>query len=149
MLKLVLTPIILFMVFNSHAAFPVANASKEVINKESKRIDKAAQEIILNISVEDYERYTGKKLGFIGRLLFKTEKRHLVNQLSKPEGADNLNVGGFVLGLLYGPIGLLAAYIFSKNDNFRRSAFIGFKAWLLILLVLMLILLAAAGGKFR
>ncbi len=49
------------------------------------------------------------------------------------------NFVGFILGLLLGPIGLLCAYIFSQDRNFRKWTWWGFRIWLLVLGIVLLV----------
>ena len=62
--------------------------------------------------------------------------------LSEKEDASILappaefNFGGFILGLLLGLIGVGLAYIFSDNADFRRNAWYGCGAWIIIYLIL-------------
>ena len=46
------------------------------------------------------------------------------------------NFGGFILGLLFGLIGVGLAYIFSNDEAFRRSAWYGLGTLLILLLIL-------------
>lgn len=149
MKQLLLVLVSLFFFNFSYASLPIAK-TVAISSGENKAQDQQVQiEAIQNLSVKDYEKITGKKLSFVNRILFKIKKKALISQLTKEPNPYTFNWGGFVLGLLYGPIGLLAAYIFSKSNNFRKSTFFGFKIWVVVLLVFSFVILSLAGGKFK
>ena len=49
---------------------------------------------------------------------------------------EEFHFGGFILGLLLGIIGVGLAYILSNNTTFRRSAWYGLGAWIIVYLLL-------------
>ena len=144
--------LILSLFFISVTAFAALPEPKPVISVAAQTPDEGEKIQFLprkSMSVKDYEKVTGKKLNFFQKFVFGIEKKQIIRELTNPDKPSNFKVLGFAMGLLYGPFGLLAAYIFSKNANFRKSAFFGFKIWLVVLLVLCLVILALAGGKFK
>ena len=50
--------------------------------------------------------------------------------------ATDFNIGGFLLGFLLGLIGVGLAYIFSDDPSFRRSAWQGLGAFVILILIL-------------
>lgn len=60
----------------------------------------------------------------------------IVNFDSTAIVASNVNWGGFFLGLLLGLLGVIFAHIFSTDKQFKKSSWMGFGTWLIILLVL-------------
>ena len=55
------------------------------------------------------------------------------NPLAPPA---EFHIGGFILGFLLGLIGVGLAYIFSSDTDFKRNAWYGFGAWMIIWLLL-------------
>jgi hypothetical protein len=148
MKKIIILTAALFIVINSFAAFPIPVVAEQPPAEVQVRPEKPSIQAIESMSAQEFEKLTGKKLNFIERFVFKIQKKRLIGKMKKAE-PSSFNIGGFILGLLYGPFGLLAAYIFSKSTNFRKSAYLGFKIWLLVVLVVAIVFLAIAGGKFR
>lgn len=139
----------LFVMQLSFAAFPIPAPGEAPVVQPKEQVLKMEIDALRDMSVKDFERVTGKKMNFIERLIFKVEKKRLMNLLRKDDGTSKFNWLAFALGLLYGPIGLLLVYIFSKNTNARSSAWLGFKIWLVVLGIYLIVVLAIAGGKFK
>ena len=149
MRKFFLACICVFLTTISFASLPAEIPAKSVSEEVSEPKGQPQLEALQNLSIEDYEKATGRKLGFFGRLAFKVEKKHFLNQFKKGEAGGDFKWLGFAAGLLYGPIGLLVVYVVTSNRGYRKSAWLGFKIWLLALAVIFFVLLAIAGGKFK
>lgn len=137
----------LFIVKFSYGAFPVATPATASAIKENAAKEVHEVKTVANISAKEYEKLTGKKMNFIERLLFSIEKRRFINEWKKPQATKGVNVGGFVLGLFFGPFGVLFTYMFSHDTNFRKWAWVGFGVFVFILLLI--VLLASAVGTWN
>jgi hypothetical protein len=101
-----------------------------------------AMEQFVKLTPKEYGVIRGKKLSFFDRIAFKATQRKVKKHLLG--NSEGFNAGGFFLGFLLGLIGVLCAYIFSKDRNFRKWAWYGWFGWLAILLI---ILLASNGSS--
>ena len=105
------------------------------------------------MSVKEFQAYTGKKMNFANRLMFKAAQRKLRNDIN-PDGTMNsakvakmvskgtsatsgFHLGGFILGLLLSVIGVLIAYLIKDELKPSRvkwawiGAAIGLVIWLI------------------
>jgi hypothetical protein len=117
----------------SEIFFPVGNSGKMI-----SLLD------LSQIKVKDFEMLADKKMKFAERLAFKVAQSRLRNSINhdgtfnkkkiqrlltkKVDGEGGFSLGGFALGLLLGPIGVLLAYL-SKGDRKRSLvtwAWVGF-----------------------
>lgn len=141
MKSVLLTVLLSLSLWPVYASFtPEDTAKVNVITHND--LEYSLPSIISEMPVKDYEMITGKKMNFFQRLVFKLEQKVLRSRLNNREADYKFNGWGFVLGLLYGPIGLIAAVIFSKSRNFRKSALLGFEIWAAVLFLFILALLA-------
>ena len=97
---------------------------------------------LATFKVKDYEMMTGKKMHFKEKIVFFFAKRALA-RASKTVEADTLqnqvrmdmndfSLGGFLLGLIFGLLGVLIALLFGGNAV--KWALRGFLVWLILLL---------------
>jgi hypothetical protein len=108
----------------------------------------------LKMSSKDFRELSGKKLTTKEKIVFsllkkemkanvaenKLDKNAIINLKNKmDEGEKNFDFGGFVVGLLFGLIGVGLVHIFSTSKVARRSSWKGFGTWIILLLVLALI----------
>jgi hypothetical protein len=114
------------------------------------------------ISRSGLEKITGKKMNFWERHAFHSTQKKLKKGIDtdgviadkklqkifgEGKGGDNgdsgFNLGGFALGFLLGPIGVLVAYLLNddKKKNRIKWAWIGFAASILLYLLLFLSIL--------
>ncbi len=98
---------------------------------------------LATFKVKDYELMTGKKMHLKEKIAFFFAKRALA-RASKTVDADILqnkvrmdtddfNIGGFLLGLVFGLLGVLIALLFGNNAF--KWALRGFLVWLVLLLL--------------
>mgnify|MGYP001190523782 CR=1 FL=1 len=148
-MKSLLSLLLIFLVLpfsgNSSSALPVHEKTVE-----SNLINTITVKDFLSLSVAEYEKLTGKKLQFTGKLSFKL-MRHQVKKAVKKgklqESSmlfasisvfDDFNMLGFILGFLLGPIGVAIGYL-TKDENIIKWTWMGFGAWALILVIAILI----------
>lgn len=136
-MKKILFLIALFISVNaSFAAFTVPSAEKPPVETKAQK-ERAMMEMVVKMSVKDYEVMTGKKMNFFERLAFKAEKKRFEKQLKRAEAtSEGFNIGGFLLGFLLGLLGVLLAYIFSHDSNLRKWSWIGLGAAVVVALIL-------------
>ncbi len=112
------------------------------------------------ISVSDFEKLSGKKMGFMKKLSFKMGQKKLrknikedgslsektYNKLTRFYGGESgFHLGGFALGFFLGLIGLLLAYLVFNDDykdNRVKWAWIGLGVVVLINLILIVFVLS-------
>lgn len=141
---------------SSFAAFPVFDKPTKKASDIMIPVGKTGQTISLQdlsqISVADFQKLTGSKMRLVEKAGFKIAQRDLrksinndgtfnskkVNKFMKKAEGSSFNLGGFALGFLLGPIGILIAFIISDDNRRARTkwALIGFLAWLAIVLLL-------------
>lgn len=127
-------------------------------------IGKTGQKISLvelsRINIKDLELLRGEKMSFFDRLGFRiaqkklrnntnhdgtVNSRNLVRSFTKDRKGKGGGLGGFVLGCLLGPVGVLIAYLIKDDHKKNRVtwAWIGCLAflpfWLLFYMLAMLI----------
>ena len=145
-MRKLLTLLIAFamMVSTSNAAFTETKTeTKKSHSAFSSEQQKAAAEFFVKLSRKDYEELTGKHLGLAERLAFKLAQKQLKRELKREDQTEGFNIGGFLLGFLVGLIGVLLAYVFSKDSNLKKWAWIGFGIYVVIL-VIVLVAVAAS-----
>ena len=132
---------LLLCVQTSFSAIPVAEPTPpgpKALKKEQQRL---IMEQIVKLTPHEYGVMRGKKLNFFERLTFKATQKRMKLELQRADGTfSNFNAGGFFLGFLLGILGVLGAYIFSKDDNFRKWSWIGFGAAVVFYLLFFVLL---------
>ncbi len=116
---------------------PGVSATTEETAKSRKQLEKLMMDKISKMTIKEYEVIRGKKMNVFERLAFKATQKKLQKQLKKEGSGDStgFNVGGFLLGLLLGLIGVLLAFVFSKDKNLRKWTLIGWGVWVVIVLL--------------
>lgn len=139
--KMLVVIAVLFSVNMSFAAFTVtAPAEKPAMETKAEK-EKAVMEMVVRMSVKDYEALTGTKMNFAQRLAYKITKKRFAKKLEMAAGesSSGFNTGGFALGFFLGLIGVLIAYVFFKDKNLRKWSWIGLGAAPVIVLLAILL----------
>lgn len=140
MKKFLVVLAVLFSVNMSFAAFTVTAPVEKTAAEMKAEKEKALMEMIVKMSVKDYQILTGKKMNFAQRLAFKITKKRLEKKLEMAgDSSSGFNIGGFALGFFLGLIGVLIAYVFIKDENLRKWSWIGLGAALVIVLLAVLL----------
>ena len=140
MRKILITLLVLFTVNISFASFVVTEPVEKPPVETKEQRERKVMEMVVKMSVKDYEALTGKKMNFVERLAFKVEKKRFEKQLKRADAStEGFNVGGFLLGFFLGLIGVLLAYIFSKDSNLRKWSWIGLGTVVAISLIIALL----------
>lgn len=151
-----------FILLSSFVAVPVVTpASKNVvkpveINAKNVLIPVGGKGVKLslyelrNLKQGQLESITGRKMNFFESLAFSKAQRQLKKQIneegvvtgnklkramgSSADLTSGFHLGGFALGFLIGPIGVLIAYLIDddKKRNRIKWAWIGLIAWVVI-----------------
>lgn len=155
-----LMPLMLFAFVLSSFTI-VSTVSKETgstantnIKAEEQSIQKITAFEFSKMSTKAYGQLRGKKLNFKERVVFRALKREMKNQVkigngehdmsefmsvALAEGERQFRFGGFIVGFLFGLIGVALVHIFSSDKDVRRSSWYGFGALLILVLVAALI----------
>lgn len=120
-------------------------------------------EKISTMNASEFEKISGKKLGFVEKIAFKIGQHKLKKSINADgtvnnkklekllrksvDGETGFHLGGFALGFLLGLIGVLIAYLINddKKRNRRKWAWFGFGIWVAILLI---VALASGSGVY-
>lgn len=149
MKKLLIYPLFLVLAVFLTAAIPPVK-SKKVVLEPSNQTTITFREL-LDLSPKQYTEITGEKLNFKEKLAFsfmkkklrKDETLNLDEKVDVKQAAANasggFNILGFLVGLLFGIIGVALVHIFSQDKTARRSSWMGFGVLLIAALVLFLI----------
>ena len=103
----------------------------------------------LALTPKEYQKLTGKKMSLSQKVSLKLAQAK-VKKMSKQNkqvdlykfdaGVDttDFSIGGFVLGVLLGPIGVLIGYLIGDRSVIKW-AWIGFAVWLAIVLLVLIL----------
>lgn len=137
MKKIFLSVLLFFSIQFLFAAFIVPSKvnEHEVVKSE---LTVAA---VSKMNFREFKQHTIHKSGFKNRMAFLLLKKELKQQIKSGNGHMNIapalsammddarfrfNLVGFGAGLFFGIFGVGLTYIFTKNKNVHRSAWIGF-----------------------
>lgn len=149
MKKFLNLPLLLILVVFLTSAIPPVK-SKKVVLEPSTEASITLREL-LDLSPKQYTELTGEKLNFKEKLAFsfmkkklrKDETLNLDEKVNVKQAAANasggFNIVGFLVGLLFGIIGVALVHIFSQDKTARRSSWMGFGVLLIAVLLLLYI----------
>lgn len=103
----------------------------------------------LALTPKEYQKLTGKKLSLAQKVSLKlaqvkvkkmSRQNKQVDLYKFDAGVDttDFSIGGFVLGILLGPIGVLIGYLIGDTSVIKWS-WIGFAVWLAIVLLVLIL----------
>ena len=120
----------------SYAAVKPANRN-EVPTMSSHQERVYYMRWFVKLTATEYGEMRGKKLNFFEKWNFRATQNKMKRQLRAEGSADSegVNWGGLALGVFLGPLGVIGAYLFSKDKNFRKWTWIGFGVTAVILLI--------------
>jgi hypothetical protein len=137
---------------SSFAAFPVLDKPSKKASEIMVPVGNSGQKISLldlsRISTSQFEKLSGKNLHLPDKIGFKLAQRELrksinsdgtvnskkLEKVAKKLDGSGFNLGGFALGLLLGPIGVLIAYLIPGENKTSRIKW----AWLGLLVAVVL-----------
>ncbi len=139
---------------NPSTTVPSGLKAADMLITVGKNGEKISLLELSTISRKSLEKITGKKMNLSQRLAFRGAQKKLqhginsdgvvtdkkIKKMFYGDGGSGFNLGGFALGFLIGPLGVLIAYLI--NDDLKSSrvkwAWIGFGIGLVLGLVLIL-----------
>ena len=146
------------LTFNANALTDLVAISKPVpstIIKDPNPLSLMTAKQFLALSPQKYQEITGKKMNLVQKVEFKMVQ-HKVKKMvrrgdvvtmadvqKKFEDMSSMNVLGFLLGLILGPVGVIIALILKETgdvgaDTVRWSLY-GLLIWLAVVLLVILI----------
>ena len=134
----------LLFFFLVHSAFSAFVPSTPQTKEKPKHAQMTAQEQrmfmeqFVKLTPKEYGIMRGKKLSFFEKMEFKILQKRYKKKLYDGDDSTGFNLGGFALGFLLGLIGVLLAYIFSQDRNFRKWTWIGFGVYAVIIIAVLL-----------
>ncbi len=139
------TLLFFFLVHNAFSAFVPSTSQTQEKPKQHGKLavqeQRAIMEQFVKLTPQEYGLMRGKKLSFVEKVEFKILQKRFKKKLYDGDDSSGFNLGGFALGFLLGLIGVLLAYIFSRDRNFRKWTWIGFGVYAVIIIAILL-----AGG---
>lgn len=114
------------LVNTSNAAFTETKTeTKEKLGSFKNAETKAAAELFVKMTRQDYERITGRHLSLVERAGFKIQQKRMKKELSKVAGDSSSTVIGLLAGLILSLVGVLLVYVLSDDRTMRTWAWIG------------------------
>jgi hypothetical protein len=144
---------LLFVFENNYAAVAPSSAILPASNSSSVKpgnpFKNFTVEQFLQLTPKKYKEITGKRMSLTQKLSLKYAQHKVKKMMKKGKTIDmaaftkeldtsDFNIGGFVLGLLLGPIGILIAYLID-DPLVIKWAWIGGIIWLGIVLLSLLL----------
>ncbi len=156
MKKIILLFTALCFFINSFAAFtleaPLLKAS-EVYISVGRNGEKISLLDLSRMKVKEVQELTGKKMKFFDKIGFTIAQKKLRESINNDgtfnqkkmqkffkkagDGTSGFHIGGFALGFLLGPIGVLIAYLMNDDNKSNRIkwSWIGFGLVVVILIL--------------
>jgi hypothetical protein len=105
----------------------------------------AQMKMFTNLTITQYEKLSGKKLNFFGRLSFRMSQNRMKKMLKRydyGEVSTLQKISWLLKGLLLGPIAVLLAYIFLHDEEAEliKWTWFGFAGWAIIVGIILLTL---------
>ena len=127
-----------------NGSLPVNDSTVQVLLKNAT--NNHDQQLLLyclmnKYSVKQYQKLLGKKLSFKQRIDYFLIK----HKLEKSDNNAGVSIGGFFLGFLLGPFGVLIAYLVKKNKNLRKWTWIGWGTSLVLGLIVAIVVISSIG----
>jgi hypothetical protein len=136
------TLLFFFLVQSAFSAFVPSTTQTKEKPKHAQTMTAQEQhsfmEQFVKLTPKEYGIMRGKKLSFFEKVEFKILQKRYKKKLYDGDDSTGFNLGGFALGFLLGLIGVLLAYIFSQDRNFRKWTWIGFGVYAVIIIAILL-----------
>lgn len=153
-MKKITTLMVLVLFLTSATVIP--SIENTVSSNEPNKLDfsRLTAEQIIHLKASQLKQMTGNEINFKDRIVLNLLQKNLKREVKKnriekntpinfqkyfEEGKSSFKIGGFILGLLFGLIGVALVHIFSSDKGAKKSSWQGFGVWLILLLVLALI----------
>jgi len=147
--KLLLSLIMLISIIPFSKASVSPSSFKTYLSEDHPRTSKenlriAQMRFYTSLSLKEYQTLKGKKLNFIERKLFKASQQRMNKMLKAYDDGDGPTIlqkmSWYLKGLVLGPIAVLLAYIFLKDEErelikWTWFGFIGFVAAVILVIV--------------
>lgn len=144
------------LVFFLTSATIIPSNEKNSSDKKTNELDfsKLTVEQVIHLKASQLKKLTGDQISFKDRIVLNLLQKSLKREVKKnnlqkdstinfqkyfEEGKGSFKIIGFLLGLIFGLIGVALAHIFSTDKGFKKSSWQGFGVWLILLLVLTLV----------
>ena len=151
-LRLSLLSLVLLLFAPSGSAFvspAVVPISKDEVKPKPSPFAGMTVKDFLSLTPRKYRELTGQRLKLSQKISLKlaqmkvkklAKKNKQIELMQFTAGIDttDFNVGGFILGIILGPIGVLIAYVIGEH-TLIKWAWIGAAIWLAIFLLILII----------
>lgn len=154
-----LTGVVLMLAFNTAHAFTASTIIVKPVSSattiDPNPLAHISAKQFLTLTPKDYQKLTGKKLNFLEKIQFKMVQRKVKKMVKKGEVvtmADvqkkfeemgTMNILGFLLGLILGPVGVIIALILKEtgdvDPSVLRWSLYGCLIWLAIVFLVILL----------
>jgi hypothetical protein len=135
-----------FISFSSVASLPVASTPGRIVYKDiapQRELMLQQMKWFVKLTPSEYGKLMGKKLNFVEKISFNLSQHRMKRMLKHWDEPTTLQkISWFAKGLVLGPIAVLLAYIFLKDDEREliKWAWFGFATLAVVIGVLLLVL---------